>query len=128
MAEPDDLELPWAPCMGYELEEESETPGEGASGAPVYSNLRWKKSELRVHFMNEVPARWNVAGSRAKIHLTKKKVLEWANGWSSAALGLNRMVPKFIMEDDVEDSEVRIKFVCECASARFAEYDYYNRL
>ena len=109
------IELPWAPCMAYEFEDEDETPSEGASGAPFYSNLRWKKSELKVHFMNEVPPMWRLL-NKAKTPVTKRKVLEWANGWSNEALGLKGIVPQFIEEEDIDESDIRVDLTpSECA-------------
>ena len=92
-------EIPWAPCVGYEPEEEGP---EGAAGAPVYQSRRWKKNKLKVHFMNEVPSGWR---------LTKEKVLEWANRWSDPRL--KGIVPEFVMEEDMDVSDVRIRFTSE---------------
>ena len=96
-------DIPWAPCMAYEPEEEEP---EGAAGAPVYQSRRWKnlpENKLKVHFMNAVPSTWR---------LTKEKVLEWANRWSVPRL--KGIVPEFVMETDIDVSDVRIEFTREC--------------
>ena len=78
----------------------------GPGEAWINPNLRWKKDRLKVHFMNAVPSGWR---------MTKGKVLEWANGWSSEALGLKGIVSQFVEEEDLFESDVRVKFTkSEC--------------
>ena len=78
----------------------------GRGEAWINPNLRWKKDRLKVHFTNTVPSGWR---------MTKGKVLEWANAWSSEALGLKGMVPQFVEEEDLYKSDVRVMFTTsEC--------------
>ena len=107
------VKLPWAPCMAYELEE-SDTAAGGA-GAPFYASLRWNKDELKIHFIpNKVLPSWTLM-NKAKTPITNAKVLEWANGWSSEALGLKGIVPQFVEEKDIDESDIRVQFTAsEC--------------
>ena len=98
-------QLPWALCTAFKPVEEGPA---GAAGAPYYQSTGWKKNKLKVHFMNEVPSGWR---------LTKEKVLEWANRWSDPRL--KGIVPEFVIEEDIDQSDVRIMFstreCCMCA-------------
>ena len=118
-SEPASEQLPWAQCMAYEFEEEASVPA-GAAGAPVYQSRRWKKNKIKVHFMNAVPSTWLLTEAPEKVLLTEEKVLEWANGWSNQVPCLKGVVPEFIMEEDIDASDVRIEFTGECASMHAA--------
>ena len=109
------VELPWAPCIVYEPDKEGGTPA-GGTGAPFYSSLCWKGDKLKVHFINPVPPSWRLV-NKAKTPITNAKVLEWANGWSSEALGLKGIVPQFVEEEDIDQSDIRVDLTpseCMC--------------
>lgn len=85
--------------------------------APVYSRLRWTEKELgeekkiRVYFMDEVPLAWKLSNG---VQIGKGTILNWANAWSSEALGLKGIVPEFVEEsEDIEGSHIRVKFTSE---------------
>ena len=67
-----------------------------------------------MHFINEVPLRWRLV-NKAKTLITEAKVLEWANGWSSEALGLKGIMPQFVEEEDIDESDIRVEFTSEFA-------------
>ena len=77
----------------------------------INPNLRWKKDRLKVHVMKAVPSIWPIWNwTGTNIPVTMGKVLEWANAWSSEALDLKGIVPQFVEEEDIDKSDVRVKF------------------
>ena len=100
---------PCAPCVA--LIERDPTP-EGAAGAPSFSSLCWAETirELKVFFMvrnNQMPTWRLTTGIKECIY--RDLILKWANVWSDEAAKKGVSVPKFVLTETIEDSDIRVK-------------------
>ena len=70
------------------------------------------RKQLKVKFMKRILT-WRLKTYPYDL-ISTEKILEWANEWSSRELGLEGIVPKFILcpEKD-EEPDIRVRFECK---------------
>ena len=106
------IKFPWTLCELCYFENEGDTSTKGAV-TPSHDSVCWRQDKIKVLFMNDVPSKWNETQT-AETPITKEKVLEWANRWSSEVLGLKGIVPQFVEAEDFDESDIHVEFTSEC--------------
>ena len=82
-------------------------PPTGESGQylfPSEEHYYWRKSELKVFFMNYDDKRYG------QQPLTKGMIIDWMNEWRG---GEESSVPKFELVNECDGSDIRITFSCK---------------
>ena len=85
------------------------SPGKQSARFPFGTTVLWKKNELRVYFMDDVPLshKWKIDGDP----INRDLILNLANVWRDETRCGS--VPKFVRANSIEQSDIRVKFECK---------------
>ena len=89
-------------CFDWDVESEDVQVDEAAL-YQAHDDLLWPSNKvLKVFFFSHVPSTIEYKNDR----VNKRDIIDWMNEWSPG----ESPVPKFVMADNRDDSDIRIEF------------------